>query len=199
MLLIGTPVTIRALKYDGREYRRWQATYSAAVARGIELEAVFSAVVEGRTPFFGGDRAVEYFSTDRGYNVIAGNTPEGSLRACYRDTSTPAQLVATAIGTAISFSDLDRDLLVWPDGRCELIDEAEFAQNSVDYGYPQSVQADARAAVSALQDAVLKRAHPIRLDRPTRLVLMPHKRCGGTSAAALARMYTVESPSASVC
>jgi len=160
MLLPGTPVTIRALKYDGREYRRWQATYNATVSGGVVLEAVFSAVVEGRTPFFGGDRAVEYFYTDRGYNVIAGYAPDGSLRACYCNICTPAQFANTPTGAEISFIDLDLDLLVWPDGRCELIDEAEFAQNSIAYGYPQEVQAAVHAAVSALQHAVHKRVHP---------------------------------------
>jgi len=161
MLLPGTPVTIRALKYDGREYRRWQATYSTAVSGGVVLEAVFSAVVEGRTPFFGGDRAVEYFYTDRGYNVIAGYAPDGSLRACYCNICTPAQFANTPTGTEISFVDLDLDLLVWPDSHCELTDEAEFAQNSMAYGYPQEVQAAAHAAVSALQHAVHERVHPL--------------------------------------
>ncbi len=81
-LIYGTPVTVRAFKYDGREYRQWRAQYVAPLAGGAVLEAIFTAVVEGRTPFFGGDRAVEYFYTARGYNVIAGYAPDGALRAC---------------------------------------------------------------------------------------------------------------------
>src|SRR4051812_41416895 len=116
MLLAGTPVTVRALKYDGHEYRHWQATYSAAVTGGMMLEAIFSKVVEGRTPFFGGDRAVEYFYSDRDYNVIAGYAPDGILRACYCNICTPAQFAETPSGAEISFVDLDLDFLVWPDG-----------------------------------------------------------------------------------
>jgi protein associated with RNAse G/E len=160
MLLTGTPVTVRALKYDGHEYRRWQATYSAAVTGGMVLEAIFSKVVEGRTPFFGGDRAVEYFYSDRGYNVIAGYAPDGTLRACYCNICTPAQFLETPSGGEISFVDLDLDLLVWPDGRYELLDEDEFVQNSATYRYPQEVQAAARAAVSALQNAVREQIAP---------------------------------------
>jgi protein associated with RNAse G/E len=160
MVLAGTPVTVRALKYDGREYRRWQATYSAAVIGGMVLEAIFSKVIEGRTPFFADDRAVEYFYSDRRYNVIAGYAPDGTLRACYCNICTSAQFTETPSGVEISFVDLDLDLLVWPDGRCELFDEDEFAQNGANYRYPQEVQAAAHAAVSALQNAVHDRIAP---------------------------------------
>jgi protein associated with RNAse G/E len=122
------------------------------------LEAIFSKVVEGRTPFFGGARAVEYFYGDRGYNVIAGYAPDGALRACYCNICTPAQFAEKPSGGEISFVDLD--LLVWPDGRYELLDEDEFAQNSATYRYPQEVEAAARAAVSAPQDAIREQIAP---------------------------------------
>ena len=160
MLVAGTPVTVRALKYDRHEYCRWEAMYSAAIVGGAALEAISSTVVEGRTPFFGIDRAVKYFSTDRGYTMIAGYAPEGSLRACYCNICTSAHVADTPTGSEISFVDLDLDLLVWSDGRCVLTDEDEFAQNSVAYRYPQDVQAAARAAVSALQHAVCGHHHP---------------------------------------
>ena len=179
MLLAGTPVTIRALKYDGREYRRWEAAYSAAVSGGMVLETIFSAVVERRKPFFGGDRAMEYFYTDRGCDVIAGYAPNGSLHACYCNICTPAQFTDTPTGAEFSFVDLDLALLIWPAGRCELTDEAEFAQNSVRYGYPQEVQAAARAAVSALQHAVCEQVHNLRPDRSAYPFLMPHNRRSG--------------------
>jgi protein associated with RNAse G/E len=161
MLLADTPVTVRALKYDGREYRRWEATCSTTVAGGVVLRAIFSAVVEGCTPFFGGDRAVEYFYTDRGYNVIAGYAPDGGLRAWYCSICTPAQVADTPNGPEVRFIDLGLDLLVWPDGRCVLMDEDEFTQHSADYRYPQEVHDAARAAVSALQNAVRERHHPL--------------------------------------
>lgn len=156
----GTPVTIRAQKYDGQEYRRWQVEFAALVDGGARLEAVFSKVVEGRTPFFGGDRAVEFFYANRGYNVIAGFGPDGTLRACYCNICTPARFVLGADGPEVHFIDLDLDVLVWADGSCIVTDEDDFARNSDHYGYSVATRQEARAAVAALQRAVAAREDP---------------------------------------
>ncbi len=157
---LGTTVTIRALKYDDIEYRRWTADLRARVAGGVVLEAVFSAVVEGRTPFFAGDRAVEYFYSDRGYNVIAGYAPDGALRACYCNIGEPARFALTNAGAELSFVDLDIDVVVMPDGACVVTDEDEFARNAERYGYTPSVREAARGAVAALLAAVGERRDP---------------------------------------
>lgn len=156
----GTAVTVRAHKYDGREYRRWQVFFVEAIPGGALLDAVFNSFVEGRTPFFGGDRAVECFYSDRGYNVIAGYAPDGALRACYCNICTPATFVATAEGPEIHFVDLDLDVLVWHDGGCVVTDEDDFAENSARYAYPPETIAAARNAVEALLAAVRDRSAP---------------------------------------
>ena len=156
----GTTITVRALKYDGAEYRRWSGTLRGRVAGGIVIEAVFSAVVEGRTPFFGGDRAVEWFWSDRGYNVIAGYAPDGALRALYCNICAPAEFVVGDDGPELRFLDLDLDVLVRPDGACVVTDEDEFARNAERYGYPLPVREGARASVAALLDAVRARRPP---------------------------------------
>lgn len=157
---VGTPVTIRAHKYDGVEYRRWQVHFVAPLPGGVVLDAVFNSFVEGRTPFFAGDRAVEYFYADRGYNVIAGYAPDGALRACYCNICTPSAFTVTADGPEVHFIDLDLDVLVWSDGSCVVTDEDDFAENSVRYGYPPATQEAAREAVAALLAAVRERRAP---------------------------------------
>jgi protein associated with RNAse G/E len=156
----GTAVAVRAHKYDGREYRRWQVHFVELVGGGVHLEAIFNSFVEGRTPFFGGDRAVEFFYADRGYNVIAGYAPDGTLRACYCNICTPATFVLAPDGPEIHFIDLDLDVLVWPDGSCIVTDEDDFAENSVRYAYPATIQEGARTAVEALLTAVRDRQPP---------------------------------------
>lgn len=156
----GTAVTVRAHKYDGREYRRWQVHYVESVPGGALLDAIFNSFVEGRTPFFGGDRAVEFFYADRGYNVITGYAPDGTLRAAYCNICTPATFLITPAGPELHFIDLDLDVLVWPDGRCDVTDEDDFAENIVRYGYPEALQRDARDAVEALLAAVRDRRAP---------------------------------------
>lgn len=163
----GTTVTVRALKYDGVEYRRWSCQFSGLVAGGVVLEAVFTPVVEGRTPFFGGDRAVEYFYTDRSYNVIAGYAPDGTLRACYCNICTPAELAlvprgktTAEPGAELRFVDLDIDVLVAANGSCIVTDEDEFEENARRYGYAPTVRRSAREAVAALLAAVRERQAP---------------------------------------
>ena len=112
----GTAVAVRAHKYDGVEYRRWQVHLVELRPGGGVFDAIFDKRVEGRTPFFGGDRAVEFFSADRGYNVLAGFAPDGALRACYCNICLPAAFVVAADGPELHFIDLDIDVLVWPDG-----------------------------------------------------------------------------------
>jgi protein associated with RNAse G/E len=157
---VGTTVSIRAHKYDGAEYRRWTIEFAAAFAGGVRLETVFSPVVEGRTPFFGGDRAVECFYTDRGYNIIAGFAPDGTPRGCYCNICQPARLVSGVDGPEIHFVDLDLDVLVAPAGACTVTDEDEFARNAVRYAYPAAVRRAARRAVTRLLSAVRERQAP---------------------------------------
>lgn len=156
----GTPVTVRAHKYDGHEYRRWQVHHAAPIAGGARLEGVFNSFVEGRTPFFGGDRAVEFFYADRGYNVIVGYAPDGALRACYCNICTPATFVLGVDGPEVHFVDLDLDVLVWPDASCVVTDEDDFAANGARYGYSSATVRAARAAVAALIAAVRDRRPP---------------------------------------
>ncbi|MGN6361041.1 MAG: DUF402 domain-containing protein [Thermomicrobiales bacterium] len=157
---VGTMVTIRAHKYDSAEYRRWTIEFAGAFAGGVRLETIFSSVVEGRTPFYGGDRAVEFFYTDRGYNIIAGFAPDGTPRGCYCNICRPAELVAGVDGPEVHFVDLDLDVIIAPDGACTVTDEDEFAQNAVRYGYPAAVQRAARRAVTKLLTAVRERQAP---------------------------------------
>lgn len=50
-------------------------------------------------------------------------------------------------GCTLAFVDLDLDLQCWPDGRCEVLDEDEFAAHSLHYGYTVVEQTRARQAL----------------------------------------------------
>lgn len=156
----GDAVTVRAYKYDEVPYRRWAGRLRERTADRLVLDATFGPEVEGRSPFFAGDRALEFFYFDRGYNVIAGYAPDGALRACYCNICRPATLAVTADGPEVRFVDLDIDVLVQPDGACVVTDEDEFARHAARYGYPPEVQEAAQAAVAALLAAVRGRRPP---------------------------------------
>lgn len=156
----GDAITVRALKYDGTAYRRWVGHFCARAATSVSLMATFGPEVEGRSPFFAGDGAREYFYTDRHYNVIAGYAPDGVLRACYCNICQPARFLLTDAGAELRFVDLDIDVLVEPDGRCIVTDEDEFARNAQTYHYPAPVRAAAQAAIVTLLQHVRERQAP---------------------------------------
>jgi hypothetical protein len=56
--------------------------------------------------------------------------------------------------------DLDLDVVRWRDGRVEVLDEDEFAEHQVRYGYPPEVISDAERTASALLSAVTSGAEP---------------------------------------
>lgn len=164
----GVEVTVRALKYDGIEYRRWSARLRDISVDQVVLGATFGPEVEGRTPFFGGDLALEFFYTARNYNVIAGFAPSGEPRGCYCNICLPAQVINGPQGGEIHFVDLDIDVVVAPGGACTVTDEDEFIANSARYRYPAAVQAAARSAVADILAAVARRQSPFdRLGPPT--------------------------------
>ena len=156
----GAAITVRALKYDTTPYRQWAGRVVATTPTSLALEATFGPEVEGRTPFLAGDRALEYFYFDRGYNVIAGYAPQGAFRACYCNICAPATLHAAPEGPELHFVDLDIDVLVRPDGACLVADEDEFARNADRYGYPPEVRLAAREALAALLSDVRERRPP---------------------------------------
>lgn len=166
-LPLGAEVTVRALKFDRVEYRHWSARLRDISAGQVVLDATFGPEVEGRTPFFGGDLALEFFYMTRNYNVIAGFSPSGELRGCYCNICLPAQVIAGPQGGEVHFVDLDIDVVIEPDGGCTVTDEEEFVANSARYRYPTAVQAAARSAVADLLDAVAWRESPFdRLGLP---------------------------------
>lgn len=169
MLPVGVDITVRALKFDRAEYRRWSARLREITPERVVLGATFGPEVEGRTPFFGGDEAHEVFYTARHYNIIAGFSPAGAPRGCYCNICLPAQVFAVPAGGEVRFVDLDIDVLVTPDGACTVADEDEFDANTLRYAYPPAVQAAARAAVAELVSAARRRAAPFdRLLLPAR-------------------------------
>lgn len=72
-----------------------------------------------------GDRFVETWYTDRWFNIFEIHAREDDrLRGWYCNIGSPAAVD----GNQISYIDLCLDLLVFPDGRQIVLDEAEFAE-----------------------------------------------------------------------
>jgi uncharacterized protein len=89
-----------------------------------------------------GDRFVEWYSTDRWYNVFQiFDRTSGDLRGWYCNLTRPAVIEEGLV----VWDDLGLDAFVYPDGRLLLLDEADF------YALPLS-DAERAAALAGLAD-----------------------------------------------
>lgn len=125
-------------RYSGEELQRWPT--------GVQLQAYFDR--EDRT-FHGmmlckGDRFVEWYYTDRWYNIFEIHArQDDSLRGWYCNITRPAELY----DGRVEYVDLALDLLVFPDGRQLVLDEDEFAALNL----PEPLNSQARLALNELQ------------------------------------------------
>jgi protein associated with RNAse G/E len=159
-MIVNSPdlVTVRVLKYDGTEYRRWAATITRQEDSMIVLEAEFEYNVQhhllGEIPR--GTRTVEYYWLDRWYNVFRFLETDGTTKLYYCNVNMPPAFS----GNLVTYIDLDIDILVQPDFSYQILDLEEFAANAARYGYPEQVKTRAHEAVDELISMIKARQIP---------------------------------------
>ena len=155
--------------YHARTGDRPRFSYPVRVLRWrpchVIVSGVFGPEIEGRSPIFRpGDVTAEFFWRDRWWNVIAGyDAASGGLRGYYCNVAKTPNWQITPEPT-IAYTDLDLDLVIFPEGRIELHDEDEFAAYSARYHYPSHIVDRARRTVDDLREHVERRAHPFRFE-----------------------------------
>ena len=151
-------ITVRVLKYDGAEYRRWDASLARQDGTLIVLDAAF--VEEVDHDLLGnisrGTRTIEYYWLDRWYNAFRFLESDGTTKLFYCNINMPPALR----GGVLSYIDLDVDILVQPDFSYQVLDLEEFAANALRYGYPQQVKSQVRAAIDELVSMIEARQFP---------------------------------------
>jgi len=149
-------ITVKVLKHDGIEYRRWNAELSHRDGELIVLDAEFD--VDVRHELLGEikreTKTVEYYWLNRWYNVFRFLNEDGSTRLWYCNVNTPPKLE----GNTLSYVDLDIDLLVQPDFSIQVLDEDEFEANAKLFGYSDEEKTRAHSAVEELV-AMIERCH----------------------------------------
>ena len=144
----GREITINARKYDGSLRRQWAAgivsqTEELTIAVGrfeFDVEHSDLGLIKQGTVSF------EHFWRDRWYNIFRFHEPDGALRNYYCNVAMPFTLE----GETLEFVDLDIDVVVWSDGRVEVLDRDDFEVNSVKFGYPEDVIAAAEQSLAEL-------------------------------------------------
>jgi protein associated with RNAse G/E len=151
-------ITVRVLKYDGTEHRRWNATLVRQDESLIVLEASFEDEVEHHLigNIKRGTRTIEYYWPDRWYNIFRFLESDGETKLYYCNVSMPPSIN----GGILSYIDLDIDILVRPDFSYHVLDLEEFAANAMRYGYPEQVSVQTHEAVAELTSMIEKREFP---------------------------------------
>ena len=127
-------ITINSRKYDGHVRRSWKGGLVHASNDLLILVGKFTEdVVHNDLGYISaGTVSFEHFWLDRWYNVFRFHEPDGKLKAHYANITMPPLFA----GDAIDYVDLDIDVILWPDGRVEVLDRDDFEANKVIYGYP---------------------------------------------------------------
>ena len=155
----GQLFTVNSRKYDLSLSRSWTATLVKSTEDHILLEGFFESEVRHQDlgVIAKGTRSVETFFLDRWYNYFCFFEPSGEFRNYYINISMPPQVS----NCTVDYVDLDIDIIIWPDGQTEILDEQEFLENVQRYKYPDDVV----IKVKHLQQDILK--NPDQLVTPT--------------------------------
>lgn len=155
-------ITVRVLKKDGTEYRRWNAKLSHREGDLIILNAEFEVDVSHELlgQIKRSTKTVEYYWLNRWYNVFRFLKDDGSTRLWYCNINAPPEFN----GGTLSYIDLDIDILVQPDFSFQVLDEDEFEINAKRYGYSAKVKSGAHGAVQELMVMIEQRQFPFVIE-----------------------------------
>lgn len=158
--MAGNTMTVRVLKHDGSEYRRWHGQLTRQEGPLIVLDAEFETDVSHHLlgEIKRGTRTIEYYWLDRWYNVFRFVEADGTTRLWYCNVNTPPELA----GSMLSYVDLDIDILVQPDGIYQVLDLDEFEANARTYAYSEEEKARALIALDELISMIENRQFPFQ-------------------------------------
>lgn len=122
-------LTVIKLNPQGTEMLRYNGEVIAREAHRVVIQAFWTMAEKdlGYTRFETGDRFIEYYYTDRWYNIFDIADASGTRKGWYCNITEPAHVYHTNTHETIKQVDLYLDLWIRPDGQSLLLDEDEFA------------------------------------------------------------------------
>ncbi len=148
----GSLVTINSRRFDGSIKRSWNCEligrkdYLLTFVGEFEHDVKHSELGLIKK----GTVSYEYYWLDRWYNVFRFCEPDGSLRNYYCNINAPPSFE----DGVLDYVDLDIDLVIWPDGRIQVLDEADFEENSKMFAYPENILRKVREALDELHGMI---------------------------------------------
>lgn len=154
----GQQIIVNSRKYDQNIRRSWMCELIEQVDPLILLLGEFDRDVEhpGLGSIRQGTISYEYFWLDRWYNVFRFHEPDGEFRNYYCNVAMPP----TFADNVLDYVDLDLDVLVWPNKKCEVVDRDDFERNALKYNYPNKVRERAEASIEEILRMIGKGESP---------------------------------------
>jgi len=124
-------MAITVIKQDphGNEKIRYQGEIRKHLAHGVVIQAQWTMPRRdlGYVVFETGDRFVEYYYSDRWFNIFDIADAQGTRKGWYCNIAEPAHITEHQIAQV----DLLLDVWVSPDGKPLILDEDEFATDTM--------------------------------------------------------------------
>lgn len=157
---VGDGVEVRVLRADGSLYRAWRATVEGVTPTALVVLKTLGTPVEGPGGGWESEYAVRTcYWWERRYNLAEVYAADGRLLELYANIAGPPHLA----DGRLSYMDYELDVVGEPGQLPYVVDEDEFAEAVVRYGYSAELQAACWQAVEAAKQAVIA-WQPGRLD-----------------------------------
>jgi len=166
--MAGPMVTVRKHDWHGRFRYAWQGLLLERTPDYLVLDAVWQGPGEprvGAVQFNLGDRFLEYYYPERPYAIWQVERPDGGVKGWYCNIGSPLR----EDGDTLSFDDLLLDVLVYPDGRYEVLDEDEYATARTE-GLPDLQIQQATTGLAAVLAQIEACTPPFAFSGPARQV-----------------------------
>ena len=145
-------ITVNSRKYDLKVRKSWSCRLVERADPLFVLVGEFDSDVShaGLGSISRGTISEEFYWLDRWYNIFRFSEPDGSFRNFYCNITMPPKFK----NGVLDYVDLDIDLILWPDGRVDTLDEDDFESNSIRFGYPEDVRQNALNSLLELRQVI---------------------------------------------
>ena len=147
-------ITVNSRKYDGIIRRTWNCELIEQNGNALIFVGVFDHDVSHSDlgDIAAGTISYEYYWLDRWYNIFCFHEPDGAFRNYYCNINMPPVFN----GGILDYVDLDIDVVVWPDGKYQILDEIDYERHADLYSYSSHVKKNVDSALAEILELIEK-------------------------------------------
>jgi protein associated with RNAse G/E len=133
----GDPIQVKAYKSDGTCYRWWPAIVEAMADDVIITISPIGKRVEDIHGSWISEVAIRtFYWLNKPYSLLEVYAPDGTLREIYVNINSLVQIESAQF----SYVDYELDVVLQPPNAAFIVDQDEFAEAAIKYGYTDEFQ-----------------------------------------------------------